>query len=1062
MNKIVIGIGFIILSLIGKVEGQGFSEIVGITLPVSGNSVLCAGDLNNDGLMDIIMGGQDVTQNFAKAFQNSGDSTFLDMGIGLPSLTSYAIEISDLNNDGWQDILLSGVNASNIPMFYIYINQQNGVFNTISHSIPGLRYGCIKTGDLNLDGNNDIFVLGLVSDGNYTAIYKNNGDLTFTKDSYNFTGVYDGGAVLTDLNNDGLLDIFYAGLNSSYVEESFMFINSGEWNFTERVSDILGIRGGKIETADINNDGYIDIAISGKDKDDNYKMNIYKNIVGSSFPIHSSLTGVINGSFKFGDYNADGFPDIITTGKDQLDNYTSVLYDNNSGTSFTSNGISLTGLSNSACLWFDFNNDNKLDFLLSGYKLTGPTVELYSNDELNSNQQPNYPTNLIAQTDSNNVLFSWQNGTDNEQESKGLSYDVWLVDNASSNFVLRAPSDTLNGIRKIIKQGALEDTSFNTELPEGKYYWSVQSVDQSFKGSSFAPKETFNIVYPIFIGEDTTLCFNEHIILSVDDYSGTAKWYSKKNPTVSFSSDKVVDVIANETDTIWVDLLKSYGSVISDTIIINVNSLPEVNLGSDKSICPNSELELTMGTVDDIVNWSTLSGEFSATDIRIFKNNYSTTEEIYVELIDINGCKNTDTIKVVMNVVPEIDLTNDTAICKFNTIHLSVTNTDSINWYTISNDLLLANNNNIDVYIDDNKTIRIEAVSDFGCLNSDTIEIVARNLPIAEAGGDELICDGYSVIIGPDDANTNYSYLWSPNQNIDNINIANPLVAPQTDTKYYLNIIDQFGCEADDSVLVQINPKGTINIGEDTSICPGEEVVIGGNPTATGSILPYSYVWSPTESLGGYTTANPIAAPKTTTTYSVIVYTGDCPVDTLETTVTVNPLPEIEIMNDTLIGFEEDINLWARGGVSYLWAPKDYIDNPDLQEPIANLQQTTHFVVQVTNEYGCTDTAGVNILIKNEIFVPELFTPNNDGNNDYFKVYGFGIKQLELTIYNKFGEIVFKSNDLNEILNIGWDGKSNGNYLEEGSYFWRADGEFFNGEKALFKGKNVGVITVLR
>jgi len=304
--------------------------------------------------------------------------------------------------------------------------------------------------------------------------------------------------------------------------------------------------------------------------------------------------------------------------------------------------------------------------------------------------------------------------------------------------------------------------------------------------------------------------------------------------------------------------------------------------------------------------------------------------------------------------------------------------------------------------------------------------------------------------------------LWSPELSIDNITIANPTVNPLSDTKYFVLVSDQNGCRSNDSVLVRINPSGSFDIGTNASICPGDEVVLGGNPTAVGSILPYSYEWSPTASLNGFTTANPTASPNETTEYTLVIYTGDCPVDTLETTVTVNPIPVISIMNDTLAGYQENIALWVSGGVEYEWTPAVYLDNYLSQNPVANLESTTYFTVQVTNEFGCSDTAGVKIYVKNEVFIPELFTPNNDGNNDYFKVYSFGIRLLSITIFNDRGLIVFESNNIEEITKTGWNGESNGYAVKDGKYFWKINGEYYDGTKVFYKGSDTGVLTVLR
>ncbi|MFW5751901.1 MAG: FG-GAP-like repeat-containing protein, partial [bacterium] len=775
------------------------------------------------------------------------------------------------------------------------------------------------------------------------------------------------------LNNDGLPDIVYAGMNSSYRKESYIIINQGNWSFENRASDLPGIRAGKIEVADVNNDGYIDIALFGNDNDDNYLLKIFKNVYGSAFTLISEMQGIVNGDIHFGDFNMSGYPDLLVTGKKQSGEYQSTLYENNSGLSFTETGFPITDITNAASRWFDFNNNSKLDFIISGNKMAGPVTELYANNTELSNHKPETPANLMHNSNQDTIILQWDAPLDNEQPSEGLSYDVWIVDKTNSRFIFIPPADTVNGKRKVVKHGLFTDTSCSISLPEGKYFWSVQAIDQAFEGSLFAPADSFVICFPISAGNDTAVCYGEQVTLSVDDVDGTADWYSAKNPATPFSTDKSVEIQVLESDTIWVDVTKDFGTVVSDTVIITMNPLPVAELGDNKYLCPGDILNLSAGTENDVVNWSTLSGNYSESDTNSFVYSFFNDDVIFVQLTDSNGCTGYDTLAVFMNDIPQISLVNDTAICKFDTIQLTPDNiNDSINWYSFQQELILANSTSIERYIDKTDTLIIEAYNNLQCTNYDTIIIRARELPVADAGEDKLICEGYDVVIGPESPNENYNYLWSPNEHIDDIYLANPMVNPVVDSKYYVEVADQFGCTSTDSVFVQINPPGVFNIGPDTSICPGGSVMLGGNPTAEGSILPYAYEWSPTASLSGFTTANSVAFPDKTTKYTLIIYTGECPVDTLETTVTVHPLPEISIMNDTLAGFEEDISLWADGGVEYEWNPAEFLDNPYIQNPVANLDQTTNFTVQVTNTYGCSDTAGVKIMVKNELFIHDL------------------------------------------------------------------------------------------
>lgn len=96
------------------------------------------------------------------------------------------------------------------------------------------------------------------------------------------------------------------------------------------------------------------------------------------------------------------------------------------------------------------------------------------------------------------------------------------------------------------------------------------------------------------------------------------------------------------------------------------------------------------------------------------------------------------------------------------------------------------------------------------------------------------------------------------------------------------------------------------------------------------------------------------------------------------------------------------------------------------------------------------------------VFIPNLFTPNGDGNNDFFVVYGEGFESLELKIYNRWGVLVFYSRDVEEITTTGWDGTYNGTPQTAGTYLWKLNGQFISGSEVLVDGKNSGSLVLLQ
>ena len=87
-------------------------------------------------------------------------------------------------------------------------------------------------------------------------------------------------------------------------------------------------------------------------------------------------------------------------------------------------------------------------------------------------------------------------------------------------------------------------------------------------------------------------------------------------------------------------------------------------------------------------------------------------------------------------------------------------------------------------------------------------------------------------------------------------------------------------------------------------------------------------------------------------------------------------------------------------------------------------------IYAVRNQFNCSDTAKATLIINPvyQIFIPSAFTPNNDGDNDNFKVEIIGQKEYTMTIFNRWGEIIFQEK------NGKWDGKLNNNIVQNGTY----------------------------
>jgi gliding motility-associated-like protein len=103
------------------------------------------------------------------------------------------------------------------------------------------------------------------------------------------------------------------------------------------------------------------------------------------------------------------------------------------------------------------------------------------------------------------------------------------------------------------------------------------------------------------------------------------------------------------------------------------------------------------------------------------------------------------------------------------------------------------------------------------------------------------------------------------------------------------------------------------------------------------------------------------------------------------------------------------------------------------------------------------------VIVEETAFVPNLFTPNNDGSNDALKIYGLGAaREFSFTIFNREGNQVFHTNSVSDAVNIGWNGTLRGADLPAGVYYWRVSGRGDSGKGLQLNGKSSGSIVLLR
>jgi hypothetical protein len=266
-------------------------------------------------------------------------------------------------------------------------------------------------------------------------------------------------------------------------------------------TNIPAVSSGSVKFGDYDNDGDLDVLVAGKNMLGVATCNVYRNDNGSFTNINAGLTGIIEGEAKWGDLNNDGKLDILLTGGTSVDangylqGAISQAFYNNGNDVFVNAPFSLYASSYSSVAVADLDGDHALDYVICGYdpNLLMQFTDMYINGTPTMNSSPTAPTGLLSSVSGNSVTLTWNRATDVQTPSAGLSYNVRISSYPTGQEVVAADANLSTGYRRIIGMGnTSQDTTYTfTYMPGGTVYWSVQAIDNNFEGSPFSANGTF-------------------------------------------------------------------------------------------------------------------------------------------------------------------------------------------------------------------------------------------------------------------------------------------------------------------------------------------------------------------------------------------------------------------------------------------------------------------------------------------------------------------------------------------------------------------------------------------
>jgi len=286
------------------------------------------------------------------------------------------------------------------------------------------------------------------------------------------------------------------------------------------------------------------------------------------------------------------------------------------------------------------------------------------------------------------------------------------------------------------------------------------------------------------------------------------------------------------------------------------------------------------------------------------------------------------------------------------------------------------------------------------------------------------------------------NYEWSTGATTSSIK-----VSPVSNGTYVV-IVNNLTCSD------TVNNNVTVTPYPIDSISMPEEICGVGKSTPISAYGGTAYKWMPVAGLSSDTIANPIAGPSSTTTYTVTIANKNCSVKDSVKVVVVKNLPIVTACCDTSIAFGKNVQLTSSGGSTYVWSPSAGLNCTTCFDPVASPTVNTTYTLTITSDSGCYVSQTITIDVScGSVFVPNAFSPNNDGQNDYLYVRGDCIKTMQFEIFDRWGNKVFETTDKS----IPWNGQCRGEAMNTGTYIYYLSATLYDGSTQTKKG-NVALV----
>ena len=455
----------------------------------------------------------------------------------------------------------------------------------------------------------------------------------------------------------------------------------------------------------------------------------------------------------------------------------------------------------------------------------------------------------------------------------------------------------------------------------------------------------------------------------------------------------------------------------SSTIIINVFDPAAALTTPDTAICPNTSVQL-FATGGTSYLWSpsaTLSNDTIANPIA------TPTGPTTYRVIVSNICGiDTNYINVTFNSIVT-KTSNDTTICSGDTVLLFASGGGTYSW-SPSATVLNSTSSTPSIFPTATTNYYVNILTPEGCNAIDSVLITVIDIPNPVLSDDDSICYGDQIILNASGAD---SYLWTPSISLSTNTGTTVTANPANTTTYYVGFTNQCATLIDSVTVIVLVPQAFSS--PDDTICFNKSVVIWASGGISYSWSPITYVTQPTNDT---TEVNPLIP----TVFRVIVTDAIGCTDTAFTSISFSPIPTLDAGKNQVINYGQTafLNAISSAG-TFSWNPHLTLASTINKSTSAQPSNTTTYIANLLDAYGCSVTDSVTISLDGSLYIPNTFSPNGDELNDVFIINAKDIIQFEIMIFNRWGEILYESKDINK----GWDGSHKGEICKIDTYVWR-------------------------